>query len=71
MPMNETVVVEVSREQRELLLRGLRYVRSSVLLETREPSPIVVEEREEKLESILLLVDQLNGARPAPAPAPV
>ena len=36
--MSETLNVGLTKPQRELLLRGLRFVRSAVMLEVREPS---------------------------------
>ncbi len=60
--MSETLKVGLSASQRDLLLRGLRYVRSSVLLDTREPKVDPETDRAEELESINALVDQLNRA---------
>ena len=37
--MGENLTVGLTNDQRELLLRGLRYVRSAVLLEMDEPTP--------------------------------
>jgi len=62
--MGETLHVGLNDSQRELLLRGLRYVRSSVLLEVREPTPEVVADRTGQLQEINALVNQLSGARP-------
>lgn len=62
----------ITEEQRELLLNGLRYVRSSVLLEMRDiPAPEDAQEREQKLHQIASLVDQLNGSQSASATANV
>lgn len=62
--MSETL--NLTEDQRELLLSGLRYVRSSVLLEFRDvPSNDDDRQREQKLRQIASLVDQLNGAHPA------
>ena len=69
--MNETIAVELTKEQRDLLLRGLRFVRSSVLLETRQPSAAVTAERLQSIDAISVLVDELNGARPAKTAASV
>lgn len=69
--MCETVVVELTKEQRDLLLRGLRFVRSSVLLKTRQPSAEVTAERLQNIDAISVLVDELNGARPANTAASV
>jgi hypothetical protein len=69
--MSETLTVGLTPEQRELLLRGLRYVRSSVALEIREPSPQVDADRRMQLGEIAQLVQHLEGAHPAGAPARV
>lgn len=68
--MSETL--NLTEDQRELLLSGLRYVRSSVLLEFREPpSDDDHDQREQKLRQIASLVDQLNGSQRAGATAGV
>ena len=36
--MNDLIHIDLTEHERDILLRGLRYVRSSVMLETREPS---------------------------------
>ena len=69
--VSDKVVVELTKEQRDLLLRGLRFVRSSVLLATREPSPAITAERLNSIEAISELVDELNGTRPASTTASV
>ena len=63
--MSETLNVGLTKRQRDLLLRGLRFVRSSVLLEMREPGSDVEEDRGNELRDIASLVDQLNGAETA------
>lgn len=63
--MSETFTVGFTERERKLLLQGLRFVRSSVMLEIIEPSPKVKQERADRLSNIAALVDQLNGARPA------
>ncbi len=62
--MGETLHVGLNESQRELLLRGLRYVRSSVLLEVADPSPEVEAERSNQLLQINTLVGRLNSASP-------
>ena len=69
--MSEAMTVGLTKDQRELLLRGLRFVRSAVALENREPSPDVVAERSTQLREIASLVEHLEGARPAGSPARV
>ena len=62
--MGETLHVGLNESQRELLLRGLRYVRSSVLLEVVDPTPEVEAERSNQLQQINTLVSRLNSASP-------
>jgi hypothetical protein len=69
--MSETLTVGLTTQQRELLLRGLRFVRSAVMLEVREPSPEVDADRATQVHEIGRLVDQLEGSRPAGAAARV
>jgi hypothetical protein len=69
--MSETLTVGLTTQQRELLLRGLRFVRSAVMLEVREPSSEVDADRATQVHEISRLVDQLEGSRPAGAAARV
>ena len=69
--MDETLTVELTKEQRNLLLRGLRFIRSSVLLDMREPCSQVDELRAEQLQEIGSLVEQLRGSQPANPPVQV
>ena len=63
--MSDALTVGLTEDQRELLLRGLKFVRSSVMLEITDPGPEVDEQRQTQLKEINRLVEQLNGA-PAP-----
>jgi hypothetical protein len=63
--MSETLNVGLTKPQRELLLRGLRFVRSAVMLEVREPSAEVDSDRAAQVREIGRLVEQLEGSRPA------
>jgi hypothetical protein len=63
--MSETLNVGLTKQQRELLLRGLRFVRSAVMLEVREPSAEVDTDRANQVREIGRLVEQLEGSRPA------
>ncbi|MCA9118011.1 MAG: hypothetical protein KDA79_23225 [Planctomycetaceae bacterium] len=67
--MSNSLNIELTRDQRDLLLRGLQHVRSSVLLEMRKPSPEVVADRGSQLDSIESLVSHLEDANPASATA--
>ncbi|MEM1061423.1 MAG: hypothetical protein AAF532_09795 [Planctomycetota bacterium] len=68
--MSPQLTVGLTAEQREILLTGLRYVRSSISLEMSPPSPEVESRRREKVKSVEDLVDQLAAAE-AVAPAGV
>ncbi len=61
--LNDTVTINDS--QRELLLQGLRYVSSALRLDPRDPDPALDADRDQRLEEIRSLVDQLNGRTPA------
>ena len=58
--MNEMTQVELTTAQRDLLLRGLQFVRSSVKLSLGE-SRLPDEQRTEQLEAIEALEEQLRG----------
>jgi hypothetical protein len=69
--MSETLTVGLTKQQRDLLLRGLRFVRSAVMLEVREPSPEVDADRATQVREITRLAEQLDDPRPAGAAARV
>ncbi len=58
--MSELTHLELNDRQRELLLRGLRYVRSSRMLEIRETPDKDAEERSNELTEIRHLVAMLE-----------
>ena len=58
--MSELIHLELTARQRELLLRGLRYVRSSRMLEIREIPDTIAEERASELTEIGQLVAMLD-----------
>ena len=63
--MSDLIHLELTDRQRELLLRGLRFVRSSRMLEIRETPDTIAEERAEELSEIrqlVTLLDQKSGA---------
>lgn len=60
-PMSDLLTVELSKEQRDEILRGLRYVRSSVMLTPAEPSDEVAAGRNEKLQRLAALSSLLSG----------
>ena len=59
--MSENVIVDLTKRQRDILLRGLRYVRSSLILDVHDPDPKLNADRENQLQQIQSLVDRLNG----------
>lgn len=59
--MSEQVSLELSKEQREVLLQGLRYVRSSIMLNVEEPTPEYVRERSSRLREVTDLASLLSG----------
>ena len=66
--MNDLLQLELTDRQRELLLRGLRFVRSSRMLEIRDSSDITDEQRKDELGEIRQLADLLGkdvGSKPA------
>ncbi len=69
--MNEKIHVELTPEQRALLLDGLSYLRSSALLEMQFPSENATRERNRQVEEIETLAERLGGTRPQKAAAPV
>jgi hypothetical protein len=61
--MNDTLTLELTSEQRELVLRGLSFLRSGVLLEMRDPSPEVDVDRATRLHEIESLLARLRGSQ--------
>ena len=61
--MSDTLTVGLTDKQRELLLRGLKYVRSSVMLEIREPSTDDEDQRRGQLRDIATLTEQLGSVK--------
>lgn len=58
--MSDLLQLELTDRQRELLLRGLRYVRSSRMLEIRESSDITDEQRKIELGELRHLTEMLD-----------
>ncbi len=69
--MSEKLNVELSERQRELLLRGLRFVRSSRMLEFRDSSDLTDDKRKEELSEIRQLVEMLDVKTRRTEPAAV
>ncbi len=66
--MSEHVTLELTQHQRDLVLEGLRYIRSSRRYEFREPSAGRDERRETDLRTISELMGQLDPAAVPGAP---
>lgn len=60
--MDGLLQVELTSEEREVLLRGLRYVRSALMLEMREPSRDDERRRSGQLDEIQNLCQRLEAA---------
>lgn len=69
--MSEPLHLELNDRQREILLRGLRYVRSSRMLEFREAPDTADAERREELGQILQLCELLDRKSRRGEPAAV
>jgi len=69
--MNDMFKVELTKDQREILLNGLRFVRSSVAMECRFPSDEVDQDRQRQYQEISTLVKQLNNAASVPTASQV
>jgi hypothetical protein len=65
--MSDLIHLELTDRQRELLLRGLRYVRSSRMLEIRDNPDTIAEERATELTEIRNLVSLLDQKSKAAA----
>ena len=62
--MNETISLDVTKEQREILLRGLRFVRSSIMLDINDlPTPESDDERRSGLRQVTELTEHLSRAK--------
>jgi hypothetical protein len=60
--MSGLLQVELTSEERDVLLRGLRYVRSALMLEIREPSRDDERRRSCQLDEIQNLCQRLESA---------
>lgn len=61
---DEMMQIEVSTQERDVLLRGLRYVRSSIMLELREPAKDDTYRRSMDLDEIQMLCQRLESSDP-------
>ncbi|MFN0197750.1 MAG: hypothetical protein ACKVT0_13480 [Planctomycetaceae bacterium] len=61
--MSEAYLMELNEKQRDVVLQGLRYVKSSLRLDTYDPTPELVEKRQRSLQEVFALETQLQTAR--------
>lgn len=59
--MSNHLTYELSKEQRDTLLRGLRYVRSSIMLTPEDPKPDTSDRRGMELQRVAMLAELLEG----------
>ncbi len=62
--VNGMMQIEVSTHERDVLLRGLRYVRSSIMLQLREPEKDDTYHRSMDLDEIQMLCQRLESTDP-------
>jgi len=60
--MSEKVTMELTKQQRDILLDALRVLRHYALMEIHEPSSDFVEARSERAAEIEALAEQLKSA---------
>ena len=60
--MDSMFQVELTPHERDVLLRGLRYVRSAIMLEQRDPTPDDEQYRSGMLDEIQLLATRLQSS---------
>jgi hypothetical protein len=61
--MSETISLELTKDQKETLLQGLRFVRSSIMLDINDnPTHESEEERRAKLRKVTELTEHVNRA---------
>lgn len=58
--MSEALQIQLNDRQRELLLRGLRFVRSSRMMEFRDSAEITEDDRRDELGEIRRLYELLD-----------
>ena len=61
--MNETITLELTKDQKDILLRGLRFVRSSIMLDINDlPTNESEDERRSNLRQVTELAEHVNRA---------
>ncbi|MBD3672647.1 MAG: hypothetical protein HUJ26_03880 [Planctomycetaceae bacterium] len=61
--MSETISVDLDHQERDILLRGLRHVRSSIALAVCDPTPESNRQRDEDLQDVEDLIARLSGSQ--------
>ena len=59
--MSDQLTFELDGEQRDVLLRGLRFVRRAIMLAQEDPTPAYVEKRSCELQQVEALSDLISG----------
>ena len=62
--MDDVLQVELTTDERDVLLRGLRYVRRSIMLETRDPTSQDELRRSGLIDEIQMLSQRLEATDP-------
>lgn len=60
--MNQSVTLDLDHQERDILLRGLRFVRSSIRLHVEDPTAETVEQRRGAIAEIEELIARLEGS---------
>ncbi|MBM3969847.1 MAG: hypothetical protein FJ302_08290 [Planctomycetes bacterium] len=61
--MSESITLELTKDQKEILLKGLRFVRSSIMLDINDqPTDASEEERRANLRQVTELAEHVNRA---------
>ncbi len=58
--MSETLTLDLTSAERDVLLRGLRCVRSSISMHPCDPSPEVDSRRQQELQEVAALATRLS-----------
>jgi hypothetical protein len=65
--MDELLQIEMTLHERDILLKGLRHVRSAIMLQMRDPNPEDEHQRSSQLDEIQNLCQRLESTDPQPA----
>jgi len=61
--MNESITLELTKDQKEILLKGLRFVRSSIMLDINDlPTAESEDERRSNLRQVTELTEHVSRA---------